>query len=99
MVALGVHGLYSKCVYDLSDGPVRIATPVPESYWSMSVYASNTDFVAVVNDRELPEHRLDVVFALTGQPTPEGLRVIPVPGPRGVAFFRTLVPDLGSELV
>jgi uncharacterized membrane protein len=89
--------LYSKCVYDVTDGPVRITTPVPESYWSMSVYAENTDLVAVVNDRELPDHRLDVVFALAGQETPPGVRVIPVPSPRGAAFFRTLVSDPSDE--
>jgi uncharacterized membrane protein len=89
--------LYSKCVYDVSAGPVRVTTPVPESYWSLSVYASNTDLVAVVNDRELPEHRLDAVFALRGQETPEGVRVIEVPSARGVAFFRTLVSDPAQE--
>ena len=89
--------LYSKCVYDVSGGPVRIVTPVPDGYWSMSVYAANTDLVAVVNDRELPEHRLDVVLATSGQSTPEGARVIRVPQPRGVALFRTLVSDPAQE--
>jgi uncharacterized membrane protein len=89
--------LYSKCVYDVSAGPVRITTPVPETYWSMSVYAANTDLVAVVNDRELPERRLDAVLALAGQPTPEGVRVIRVPMARGAAFFRTLVTDPARE--
>jgi len=89
--------LYSKCRYDVSAGPVRVETPVPDGYWSMSVYADNTDLVAVVNDQELPEHRLDAVLALDGQPTPEGVRVIRVPSPRGVAFFRTLVSDPAQE--
>lgn len=89
--------LYSKCVYDVSAGPVRITTPVPDSYWSMSVYAANTDLVAVVNDRELPEHRLDAVLALAGQTTPAGMRVIRVPQARGAAFFRTLVADPTRE--
>jgi uncharacterized membrane protein len=89
--------LYSKCVYDVSHGPVRIATPVPDGYWSMSVYAENTDLVTVVNDRALPEHRLDAVLALSGQPTPAGARVIHVPSARGAAFFRTLVEDPAEE--
>ena len=89
--------LYSKCVYDVSAGPVRITTPVPDGYWSMSVYAANTDLVAVVNDRELPERRLDAVLALEGQPTPAGVRVIRVPQARGAAFFRTLVTDPSAE--
>jgi uncharacterized membrane protein len=89
--------LYSKCVYDVSAGPVRVTTPVPETYWSMSVYAANTDLVAVVSDRELPERRLDAVLARAGQPTPEGVRVIRVPMARGAAFFRTLVPEPSAE--
>jgi uncharacterized membrane protein len=89
--------LYSKCVYDVSAGPVRVTTPVPESYWSMSVYAENTDLVTVVSDRELPEHRLDAVFALPGQATPAGVRVISVPSARGVALFRALVEDPAQE--
>ena len=89
--------LYSKCLYDVSAGPVRISTPVPDGYWSMSVYADDTDLVTVVNDRELPEHRLDAVFALAGQATPEGVRVIRVPRARGVALFRTLVSDPALE--
>jgi uncharacterized membrane protein len=89
--------LYSKCVYDVSAGPVRVGTPVPDGYWSMSVYAENTDLVAVVNDRELPERRLDAVLALAGQAAPAGVRVIRVPTARGAAFFRTLVEDPEDE--
>ena len=89
--------LYSKCVYDVSARPLRITTPVPDAYWSMSVYAANTDLVAVVNDRELPGRRLDAVLALPGQATPAGVRVIRVPQARGAAFFRTLVTEPDDE--
>jgi uncharacterized membrane protein len=89
--------LYSKCVYDVSAGPLRITTPVPDGYWSMSVYAANTDLVAVVNDRELPERRLDAVLALEGQIVPAGVRVIRVPAAQGAALFRTLVTEPSAE--
>jgi len=89
--------LYSKCIYDVSAAPVRITTPVPGGYWSMSVYASNTDLVAVVNDRELAGQPLDVLLALDGQTTPAGVRVIRVPSARGAALFRTLVADPAQE--
>ena len=89
--------LYSKCLYDVSAAPLRITTPVPDGYWSMSVYASNTDLVAVVNDRELAGQPLDVVLARGGQATPAGVRVIRVPSARGAALFRTLVSDLAQE--
>ena len=89
--------LYSKCVYDVSAAPVRITTPVPDGYWSMSVYAANTDLVAVVNDRELPERGLDAVLALEGQAVPAGVRVIRVPMARGAALFRSLVTEPSAE--
>jgi uncharacterized membrane protein len=86
--------LYSKCVYDVSASPVRIETPIPpEDYWSMSVYAANSDLVGVINDRQLDERRVDVVLALPDQAVPEGVRVMRVPMAEGVALFRMLVPD------
>ena len=89
--------LYSKCVYDVSGAPLRIATPIPpEDYWSMSVYAANSDLVGVISDRELGEHPLEVVLALEEQAVPEGVRVMRVPMARGAALFRTLVPDSAS---
>lgn len=89
--------LYSKCLYDVSAAPVRITTPVPDGYWSMSLYAENTDLVAVVNDRDLGGAPLDVVLARAGQQVPAGARVLRVPAARGVAFFRTLVADPAQE--
>ena len=83
--------IYSKCVFDLSEGPVRFRSEIPEDYWSMSVYAANSDLVAVLNDRELEDRKVDAVFALPGQPIPPGVRVIRMPGARGAALIRALV--------
>src|SRR5438105_7615311 len=56
--------IYSSCVYDLSSGPLRIAGTLPpaDHYWSLSLYAHNTDNYYVLNDRELPDRRFDVVI-------------------------------------
>lgn len=40
------------CVFDLSKGPVRVsANPGLKSYWSIALYAANSDNFFVVNDR------------------------------------------------
>jgi uncharacterized membrane protein len=45
--------LYASCVYNLADGPVLIAAPVPEHYWSMQFYQMNTDnYAGITNQRE-----------------------------------------------
>jgi uncharacterized membrane protein len=59
----------------------------------MSVYAANTDLMGVVNDSAAVDGRIERVIALAGA-APPGPDVIQVSSPRGLAIFRTLVPDL-----
>ena len=87
--------LYSICVYDLGAGPLRVSAPVPpDTYWSVSAFAMNTDNFLVVNDRQAGT---SVDFILAGPNAavekPEGLSVFVAPGPRGLVLFRTLVAD------
>ena len=58
--------VYSSCVYDLAAGDLVIAGELPPEghYWSLSLYAHNTDNYFVLNDRELPERS----FSITRQP-------------------------------
>jgi uncharacterized membrane protein len=85
--------LYSVCVYDVSQRALRVTAVMPPSYWSMSVYAANTDLMGVVNDSAAVDGRIERVIALAGTALP-GPDVIQVSSPRGLAIFRTLVPDL-----
>lgn len=84
--------LYTACVYDVSDKPVRLTSPVPDTYWSLSAFAANTDNFFVVNDREVRGKRIEII--LTGD---EGLiveggqPVIVAPSTRGIVLFRSLV--------
>jgi uncharacterized membrane protein len=55
--------LYSICLYDLSAGPIRIATAgMPETYWSLSGFAANTDNFFVVNDRQAGGRPVDILI-------------------------------------
>lgn len=84
---------YSSCVYDLANGPLSIeASPSPEQgYVSLSVFAANTDNIAVFDTSQSPEG-IRFVLALTGQSTPAGAKVVISPSARGIVLDRRLAP-------
>ncbi|RIL01383.1 MAG: DUF1254 domain-containing protein [Proteobacteria bacterium] len=85
--------LYASCVFDLRDGPVRLAADVPDAYWSLSLYAADTDDFFIVNDRSADAPRVELVLVRAGDAAaaPAGARVVESPSSRGVALVRTLV--------
>lgn len=95
--------LYSLCVYDLGDGPLRIsAQPELDTYWSVALYADNSDNFFVQNDRQTGGGRLDLWLvsqgANTSAPTvPEGSRVVVSPSRRGLLLMRVLTGDYETE--
>jgi len=86
--------LYTVCVFDLEAGPVRFTGRVPDSYFSLSMYAGNTDTFFVVNDREL---EADYGFVLVGpqaeppDDAPESA-VVRAPTRTGIAVTRLFIP-------
>lgn len=88
--------LYSACAFDVSDGPVRITADVPpDTYWSVSMFAANTDNFFVVSDRQATAGRVDLVIAAPGAAVtlPEGAVRVDAPTSRGAVIERTLVID------
>lgn len=82
----------SSCVYDLSDGPVRIRVAPGDGYMSVSLYAANSDNYFVVNDRNAPEG-VDMILYRRGQPRPAGAAlVVESPSRRGIVLQRRLAP-------
>lgn len=57
--------LYSVCLYDLSDGPLRIDAPWPDdgNYASVSFYDANTNNFAAVSDRDVGSGSTSIVLA------------------------------------
>lgn len=85
---------YSSCPFDLSAGPVAVhVAPVPSSYWSLSVFDSQTDTAFVGNNRETGDRALDLVIARPGQPVPAGRETVRLAGAKGIALVRILVDD------
>jgi uncharacterized membrane protein len=85
--------LYTACVYDVSDRPVRLTSPVPDTYWSLSAFAANTDNFFVVNDRQVRNKRIEIILTASEDLVVEGGQpVIVAPSTRGIVLFRSLVP-------
>ena len=88
--------LYSACGFDLSDRPLVVTAPVPRgTYWSVSMFAANTDNFFVINDRQLGAGEAKIVVVSRGDASaaPAGYRVVESPTTRGVVLFRMLITD------
>ena len=96
--------LYATCPVDLRERPLRVrADPRADGYWSIALYASNTDNYHVVNDRQAAGRGVDLVVLgpKSGGRTPAGLppgvTVVHAPSSRGLLLMRVLVGDYAAE--
>jgi uncharacterized membrane protein len=84
-------------VYDATAGPVRIACVLPggDRYWSLSLYAWNTENFYVVNDRTAPAQEFSLVITTSGTRYggSKNETLIVSPSKKGVIVVRMLVPD------
>ncbi|MBN8502731.1 MAG: DUF1254 domain-containing protein, partial [Sphingomonadales bacterium] len=85
---------YSTCAFDLSAGPVAVeALPSPAGgYVSLSVFAANTDNIAVFDTDQSPDG-IRFILARDGQATPPGARVVISPSDKGIVLDRRLAPN------
>ena len=96
--------LYATCSVDLRERPMRIrAEPRTDHYWSIALYASNTDNYFVVNDRQAAGRGVDLVVLGPGsggtRPAglPPGATVVHAPSSQGMLLMRVLVGDYAAE--
>jgi uncharacterized membrane protein len=93
--------LYATCTFDLRERPLRIrADPKTPNYWSIALYASNSDNFFVLSDRDAAGHPVDLVLSTAGAaPTqlPAGARPVIAPSARGLLLMRVLVGDYAAE--
>jgi uncharacterized membrane protein len=87
---------YSACAYDLSSGPVVITATPWDDYWSLSLYAANSDNFFVIDDREA-HSGAEITLVRRGRVHPEGASmVVESPSERGIALIRRLAPRLDA---
>ncbi len=95
--------LYATCAFDVSTTPLRIqADPKAPRYWSIALYADNSDNFFVINDREAAGKPIDIVLigpkAYAKRPElPAGATLIDSPSARGLLLMRVLVADYAAE--
>ncbi len=86
--------LYSICPFDLSAGPLRVRSPVPDgTYWSVSAYDSATDNFFTLNDRQAGNSMVDFLIVAGDKAPPriENLKTVRAPTQTGVVLIRTLI--------
>jgi len=95
VVRLSPDLLYSACGYDVSKEAIRFTAPIPDTYWSLSFFASNTDNFFVVNDRDVKSKLVKILLvgSNTSYPDPGDAQVVVSPTNKGVAIFRILIKD------
>jgi uncharacterized membrane protein len=87
--------LYSICVYDVGEKPLRITATVPDTYWSISFYQTNTDNFYVLNDRQSKSNPVDIVLVGPDTPVPrvENAIIVVAFTEKGVFLLRSLITD------
>ncbi|MGD9966289.1 MAG: DUF1254 domain-containing protein [Hyphomonadaceae bacterium] len=87
---------YSACAFDLSAGPVVITASPWQSYWSLSLYAANSDNFFVIDDREA-RAGAEITLVQRGRTHADGAAmVVESPSTRGIALIRRLAPTPGA---
>ena len=92
--------LYSVCVFDLKDGPLRVtAHPQLKSYWSIALYASNSDNFFVVNDKQAADKPIDLWLTPPGETSapPAGSTPVATPSTQGFLLMRVLTGNYEAE--
>jgi len=84
--------LYSSCVFDISERPVLLdVPPIPNHYWSVSVFNARTDVAVVRSDRDTGGGPARLALTARRQSAPSGYEAVPLDHSRGIAVIRVLV--------
>ena len=83
---------YAACAFDVSKGPVLVdVQPVPDHYWSVSIFDARTDVAAVRSDRDTKGKAARLALVNAGQTAPAGYEPVRVGYDRGLVLIRILV--------
>jgi uncharacterized membrane protein len=90
--------LYSVCTFDLSKGPLHItANPGLSSYWSIALYASNSDNFFVLNDRQAGGKPVNLHLVSSHSEAAAPPDAVVAPTDTGVLLMRVLTGNYEAE--
>jgi uncharacterized membrane protein len=92
--------LYAVCLIDLRKGPVLVsADPQLASYWSIALYASNSDNYFVLNDKAAGGKPVSLWLTSAKDSTPPaGAHLVVSPSDTALLLMRVLVNDAGKNV-
>lgn len=90
--------LYSLCTFDLAKSPLHItANPALASYWSIALYAANSDNFYVLNDRQAQGRPVDLQLVSHDSPDVGKPGVVVAPSDTGLLLMRVLTGNYEAE--
>ena len=90
--------LYSGCGFDVTYKPLIITSSLPESYWSMSFFSSNTDNFSTINENMQKDSKIKIyLFGPETEPAmvEDGIIVVS-PSNRGLMLFRQFIGNISN---
>ncbi len=97
---------FAVCPYDISERPISISAPLPDTYWAVSIFEPSGRNIYTLNDTQVGTNNFAAVIiqgeAKTAAEEDTSKRegggiVIHTNEPQGVVVIRAFVPDLASR--
>lgn len=97
--------LYATCAFDVGERPLSVRVDPRgaghQGYWSIALYASNSDNFHVLNDRQAGDAPVHLVLRSAASPGPAAsadAASVTSPSRRGLLLMRLLVGDPARDL-
>ena len=99
---------YAFCRFDIAARPLMINAPIPESYWSVSIYSDTGENLYTINDAQTGARQLQLMVAREGDVSarqgselsggeildvPAETIIFPSPVSTGLVIIRGFIPD------
>ncbi len=91
---------YAFCRFDLSSKPVQVSAPIPDSYWSVSVYSDTGENIYTINDTQTGVRNLKLLIvnadsqdSVSNNALVKDAITFASPALTGLIIFRGFVPD------
>jgi len=87
--------IYSIIGYDVSKNAIKVTAPIPDTYWSLSCFTSDTENFYVINDQQIKGGEIEfILYGKGGKPADTGNAiVVESPSNRGAVLLRMLIKD------